>query len=226
MGARSGSASVPLIDLVLLIATAAHLRSGATAGVEHGLAAIYIGFSVAYGHRLIGWADVRFAHRFAGGPAPRKLYGAAYARQRWGDVGRTSIAALIASALTAALIWWIGNPARTDALRENDHWLAVIWGLDILWAVSTVVWPQREPAPNGWDAMAQLDYVTLGSLSPARAAPSRFVAGRGRPAFYRPRGSLLGGRAGVARSAGRRVAWGVVPRERRSRLGRIGRDVT
>ncbi len=141
-------AGVPLIDIVLLIATAVHLRSGATAGVEHGLAAIYIGFSVAYGHRLIGWADVRFAHRFAGGPAPRKLYGADYARQCWGDVGRTSIAALIASALTAALIWWIDNPARTDALRENYDWLAVIWGLDVLWAVSTLVWPRREPAPN------------------------------------------------------------------------------
>ncbi len=42
-------ASVPFIDLALLVATAAHLGSGATAGVEHGLAAMYIGFSVAYG---------------------------------------------------------------------------------------------------------------------------------------------------------------------------------
>ena len=141
-------ASVPLIDLVLLVATAAHLRSGATAGVEHGLAAIYIGFSLAYGHRLIGWADVRFAHRFADGPAPRKLHGMAYTKHCWGDVVRTSVAAAIAGALTAALIWWINDPARTTALRENYHWLAFIWGLDFLWAISTLIWPRRAPEPG------------------------------------------------------------------------------
>jgi len=118
--------SVPLIDLTLLIATAVHLRSGATAGIEHGIAAIYIGFSLAYGHRLISWADVRFAHRFASGPAPAKLYGPVYARHCWGDVVRTSVAVVIAGALTAGLIWWINDPPRTDALSQNYHWLAFI----------------------------------------------------------------------------------------------------
>ena len=59
---------VPLVDLVLLGATVIDLRGGATAGVAHGLAAVYLGVSVGYGHRMIRWADVRFAHRFAGGP--------------------------------------------------------------------------------------------------------------------------------------------------------------
>lgn len=139
-------ASVPLIDLVLLIATAVHLRSGATAGAEHGLAAIYIGFSLAYGHRLIGWADVRFAHRFADGPAPQKLYGTAYSRHCWADVLRTSAAATIAGTLTGALIWWIDDPDRTGALAENYRWLALVWGLDVAWAVGTVIWPRRAPA--------------------------------------------------------------------------------
>lgn len=141
-------ACVPLIDLALLVATAVHLRSGATAGIEHGVAAIYIGFSLAYGHRLIGWADVRFAHRFAGGPAPQTLYGRAYARHCWGDVVRTSVAAVIACALTAGLIWWIDDPARTDALSENYRWLAFIWALDLLWAISTLLWPRRAPEPE------------------------------------------------------------------------------
>ena len=63
-------ASVPLVDLVLLIATVIDLSGGATAGFKHGLAAAYIGFSVAFGHSVIRWADQRFAHRFAGGPPP------------------------------------------------------------------------------------------------------------------------------------------------------------
>ena len=62
----------PLVDVVLLIATVIDLHNGGTADWSHDLAALYIGFSVAYGHRLILWADVRFAHRFAGGPAPRR----------------------------------------------------------------------------------------------------------------------------------------------------------
>src|SRR5437899_3014186 len=64
-------ACVPLVDLVLLGATVADLRSGATAGVRHGLAAVYIGFSVAYGHSAVRWADGHFRHRFAGGPKPQ-----------------------------------------------------------------------------------------------------------------------------------------------------------
>lgn len=139
-------ACVPLIDLVLLIATAVNLRSGATAGVEHGLAAIYIGFSVAYGHRLIAWADVRFAHRFAGGPQPERLFGAAYTRHCWGDVVRTSIAAVIAGGLTAGLVWWVDDPNRTRALNENYRWLALVFVLDLLWAISTAMWPRRAPA--------------------------------------------------------------------------------
>lgn len=143
-------AGVPLIDLALLVATAVNLRSGATAGVEHGLAAVYIGFSVAYGHRLIAWTDVRFAHRFAGGPAPRRLYGTAYTRHCWADVVRTSIAAVIAGGLTAGLIWWVDDSARTNALNDNYQWLAVIWGLDLIWAISTAIWPRRAPAPVDW----------------------------------------------------------------------------
>lgn len=162
-------ASVPLIDLVLLAATALHLRSGATAGVEHGLAAIYIGFSLAYGHRLIGWADVRFAHRFAGGPAPVKLYGRAYARHCWADVVRTSVAAVIAGGLTAGLIWWIDDPARTEALAENYHWLALVWCLDTLWAVSTLIWPRRAPQrPSSRSGDQLVDQLGSGVVSTAR----------------------------------------------------------
>lgn len=138
-------ACVPLIDLALLVATAAHLRAGATAGVEHGVAAIYIGFSLAYGHRLIAWADVRFAHRFADGPPPQQLFGADYTRHCWGDVARTSVAAVVAGGLTAGLVGWIGDPARTQELSQNYRWLVLVWSLDLLWAISTVVWPRRAP---------------------------------------------------------------------------------
>ncbi|MGH8878580.1 MAG: hypothetical protein ACRD0P_14755, partial [Stackebrandtia sp.] len=64
--------SVPLIDVVLLAVSIVDMRAGADAGIRHGLAAIYIGYSIMFGHRTIRWADQHFAHRFAGGPRPWK----------------------------------------------------------------------------------------------------------------------------------------------------------
>ena len=62
--------SLPLIDLLLLGFTALDLRSGTPATFAHGLAAAYVGFTVAFGSTVIQWADAWFAHRFAAGPKP------------------------------------------------------------------------------------------------------------------------------------------------------------
>lgn len=51
----------PVLDVVLLVAAVIDLRGGGEAGLAHGLGATYLGFSVAFGHSLIRWADVRFA---------------------------------------------------------------------------------------------------------------------------------------------------------------------
>jgi hypothetical protein len=136
----------PLLDLVLLAATAVHLRSGAEASWEHSLAALYVGFSVAYGHRLIHWADVRFAHRFADGPAPVKPYGADYARLCWGGVARTLLASAIAAAIIGLLVLLVGDADRTAPLLDTLPLLGLISGLDLLWAISYTVWPRRAPA--------------------------------------------------------------------------------
>jgi hypothetical protein len=61
---------LPLIDLLLLVFTALDLRRGSTATFAHGLAAAYVGFTVAFGGMAVKWADAHFAHRFAAGPVP------------------------------------------------------------------------------------------------------------------------------------------------------------
>lgn len=61
----------PLLEVVLFVVTAIDLRNGAEPSWEHGLAALYIGFTVAYGHYTIRWLDGHAAHRLAGGP-PRR----------------------------------------------------------------------------------------------------------------------------------------------------------
>ena len=134
----------PVLDLVLLVATALHLRSGAEPGAAHALAAIYLGFSIAYGHAMIRWADVRFAHRFAGGPAPVKRYGAAQTRASWLDVGRTGLAALIAVAVMAGLAWVAG--ASFDPFLSTVHLLGLILAIELVVAICDTVSPRKPPA--------------------------------------------------------------------------------
>ena len=43
----------PVIDLLLIAVTIIDLRGGAEAGFMHGLAAVYIGVTIAFGHRMI-----------------------------------------------------------------------------------------------------------------------------------------------------------------------------
>ncbi|WP_432482731.1 hypothetical protein [Kineococcus esterisolvens] len=139
-------AVAPVLDLVLLAATAVHLRGGAVATWHHGLAAAYVGVSLAYGHRLVHWADVRFAHRFAGGPAPVRATGWAYARACWADAARTALAAAVAAGIVLGLVALVGAPERTRALLDVLPVLGVVCAVDLLWAVSYTVWPKRERA--------------------------------------------------------------------------------
>jgi hypothetical protein len=81
-------ASVPLVDVVLLVAGTLDLRAGGEPTFAHSLAAIFLGFSVAFGHQTIRWADRWAAHLLAGAPRPAKApkVGPAAARrvrQQW-----------------------------------------------------------------------------------------------------------------------------------------------
>ncbi|GAA3032424.1 hypothetical protein [Microbacterium dextranolyticum] len=137
--------SAPVIDVVLLVLVATDLLRGGTASWQHGVAAIYIGFSVAFGHRVIAWADVRFAHRFAGGPAPVRLAGVSYTVACWKDVARTGLMVVIAGGLTWGLIVVANDPVSTAELLVNARILGVILVVDVVWALSYTIWPKRSP---------------------------------------------------------------------------------
>jgi len=149
---RAGAAVfalVPLIDVALLAAVTWNLRAGGTATVAHSLATFYLGFTVTYGHRMIAWADVRFAHRYASGPAPVRSTGAAYTRLCWADVRRTTIACATAAAIAFLLIAWNGASPRTAALETTYRWAAIITGAELLWAISYTIWPRQGKATTG-----------------------------------------------------------------------------
>ncbi|WP_433493275.1 hypothetical protein ACQP26_16400 [Micromonospora sp. CA-248089] len=140
--------AVPVVDLVLLAATMIDLRRGATATFAHGLAAAYLGFSVAFGHSMVRWADERFAHRFAGGPPPRRApkYGMARARHEWREWGKGMIGWAVACAVLLAGIAVVGDTDRTAELWAWAGRLTVVMaGWLVFWPVAYTVFPKRAP---------------------------------------------------------------------------------
>jgi len=138
----------PIIDLALLAATAADLRNGATADFFHGLAAVYIGVSVAFGHRMIRWADERFAHRFAGGPAPqpKPKYGREHARYERHMWYRHLLAWAIGSAILYGMVMYVGDDSRTSQLTLMIFRWNVILAIDFIWSFSYSIWPRKAPS--------------------------------------------------------------------------------
>lgn len=146
---RAGAALLamtPVVDLVLLAAVIINLQGGGTATFFHGLAALYLGISITYGHKMIKWADVRFAHRFAHGSAPVKFYGSAYAKECWKDVVRTTLAVGIAAGILWLLTALVDDPDRTNALLGIYPVLGIWWVIDLFWAISYSFWPKKRPA--------------------------------------------------------------------------------
>lgn len=135
-----------VVDVILLTAVVTNLQAGGEAGFFHGLAALYLGISIVYGHKMIMWADVRFAHRFAHGPAPVKRYGEAYTKECWKDVVRTATAVGIA----AAVLWWlmtlVDAPSSTDELFGIYRILGIWFAIDLIWAISYTFAPKKKPA--------------------------------------------------------------------------------
>jgi hypothetical protein len=128
-------ASVPVVDLVLLVVTTIDLQRGGVATAAHGLAAAYIAFSVVFGHRTIRAVDARVAHRFAGGPRPVRPAtptGPAAARAAWDAWVRGFAAWSIATALLGAAVLLVGDPARTRALVDWIAWLSTALGAWLL----------------------------------------------------------------------------------------------
>lgn len=138
-------AMAPVVDLVLLTAVIVHLRTGGAAGFFHGLAALYLGVSVAYGHKMVTWADERFAHRFAHGPAPVRRYGSDHAKEAWKDVARTGIAVGIAAGILWLLMHLVADLSRTQALQGIYPILGIWFVIDLIRAVSYTAWPRRAP---------------------------------------------------------------------------------
>ena len=138
-------AATPLVDLVLLAATTIDLRRGGEAALPHALAAVYIGVSVAGGRRMVGWADARFAHRFAGGPVPVRPprtgpRHAAHQRREW---LRHLAAWSTGTALMGLGVLLVGDSDRTWALLNVAALWTLVLAIDFAISFSYALWPRK-----------------------------------------------------------------------------------
>ncbi|GAP48001.1 hypothetical protein [Streptomyces azureus] len=138
----------PLLEVVLLVATALDLKNGAEPNWTHGLAALYIGYTVGHGHRTVKWLDGHAAHRFGGAPPPQRppLYGMARARHEAKVWTGTLVGAAVATVLLQLAIWYVDDPSRVTSL---ESWRYVAWraaGIHGLVALSYWIWPRKAPA--------------------------------------------------------------------------------
>ncbi|GEL22551.1 hypothetical protein PSU4_15050 [Pseudonocardia sulfidoxydans NBRC 16205] len=141
---------VPVLDLVLVTASIVDVAGGTRPGLTHGLAAVYLGVTVAFGHSMIRWADVRMAHRFAGGPAPAKAprYGPAKVAHEWREWRKMLVAGVIALVVMAvvALVGGLVVPAPAAWLAD-PFWT---WGgrvvlVTVIWFVVGPLWTTVSP---------------------------------------------------------------------------------
>lgn len=135
--------STPLLDVALLVIAVVDLRRGGEASGVHGLGAAYLGFSVAFGHQVIAWADRWFAYRFAGGPRPVKppKHGPERLRRDWREWVRCVLACGIAAAVLVLLSFVVGTPERTEALWSGaDGWLARLGLITGIWFMAGPLW--------------------------------------------------------------------------------------
>ncbi|MBM7621604.1 uncharacterized membrane protein YraQ (UPF0718 family) [Bacillus tianshenii] len=144
-------ASTPVIDLVLVVATIIDLKNGQQATSIHGLAAIYLGVTVAFGKSMIRWADERFAYHFSNGPKPLKksTHGPSHAKMERNGWFRHLLGWIIGNAFLLGMIVLVGDPARTEELVNIMRLWAIILGADFLYSFSYTVFPKKPPVNSG-----------------------------------------------------------------------------
>lgn len=131
----------PVIDIVLLLLTVFDLSRGSTATLAHGLAAIYIGVSLAFGKQMIAWADgmyrrVILKERIAKERISR-------ARRERNGFYRHILAFLIGGTLLGAMILWLGNTEQTESLLRTLQLWGLVLVIDGVISMSYTLFPAR-----------------------------------------------------------------------------------
>ena len=139
---------VPLVDVVLVALVAVDLARGAEPTQAHALAAVYLGFTVAFGHATISWADARFRYWFNRGPKPDKPAKGSRAEvlALWREWLRVLLTSAIASALLLVMLAIDGSIVPGSAAEASQH---PYWSMMSVLGIVTAIWFLAGPAFAG-----------------------------------------------------------------------------
>lgn len=134
----------PIIDFILFIFTITDLKSGTPANFTHGIAAIYIGVSVSFGHTIIKRCDERFAYYFANGskPVPQPKYGKAYANIERSGWYKHLLAWMIGVGLIIVMILIIKGTSNINSLFNVIKVWTIVLIIDFIISFSYTFWPR------------------------------------------------------------------------------------
>lgn len=129
----------PLVEVVLLVATVADLLTGAEATWTHGLAALYLGFTVGFGRYTVHKVDAWVAWRFFDGPRPARVQSRGPARlaHEWRMWLRVLVAWVVAVALIGVLLLLADAPDQREVLLG---WAGRATLVLVVWFVTGPVW--------------------------------------------------------------------------------------
>ena len=131
----------PVIDIVLLVLTVFDLSRGSTATIAHGLAAIYIGVSLAFGKQMIAWADGMYRRFILREQVSRERI--SKARKERNGFYRHVLAFLIGGTLLGAMILWLGDAEQTESLLRTLQLWGLVLVIDGVISMSYTVFPAR-----------------------------------------------------------------------------------
>ena len=138
-------AMTPVVDLILIIVTSVDIYQGAVPTTAHGIAPIYIAFSIVYGRSMIRWADEHFLYYVKrAGTKPVRRIGMDYAKHSMKGSLQHIVAYVIGGAMLLCMIFYIGNHTDTTALQNTLKLWGVIVLIDNAISITYFIWPRQK----------------------------------------------------------------------------------
>ncbi|WP_068984728.1 MULTISPECIES: hypothetical protein [Lysinibacillus] len=138
-------ALTPVIDLLLVTLTALDLKAGTSASISHGIAAIYIGVSIAYGKTMITWADEKFQQWFLKSVHKKEpLTGMAKGKHEMKMLGQHIVAFIIGTGLLYAMSLFVGSNSDTSPLFQVMKVWGIVLAIDTAISISYVLFPKKK----------------------------------------------------------------------------------
>jgi len=140
----------PLIEVVLLVATVTDLLRGAEATWTHGLAALYLGFTVAFGRYTVQKVDGWVAWRFFDGPRPPRVPSGGRAKvvHEWRLWLRVLLAWVVSVAILGVLLLLADDGPQRETLLG---WAGRATLVMVIWFVAGPVWQVFSDSADGDD---------------------------------------------------------------------------